>query len=683
MSKLTVPVSSAFRRQAWRAVLAILLFVVVYFLLLGLAFWVTYICALLAYKLINIGIINLLTIAGGLAILLFGVILTVFLLKFLMRSNQVDRSHLLEIREDEQPGLFRLIRETAQATGARFPKRVYLDADVNASVMYDSNFWSMFLPVKKNLILGLGLIQSLSVDELRATIAHEFGHFSQRSTKLGSYVYQVNRVIYDLMDEDHSFRDRLMRGGEGSWVVYAPAFLAMQVISVIQWILRRLYAVVNLNYLGLSREMEFHADAIAANVGGYEPMKSTLLKLPLSIAAWNTVLHFHYNRKEQGVKSGNLFPEHLFVIKLWAEQDGISVVNGFPQMTLEIYNRYKKTKLRYDDQWSSHPTETDRIARLEQLNTVVRSSNNRPATSLMENLEQVQLHFTTRVLEGMELAEAEGHLSLEQFCTAYEAQFRDEIWPPQYKGYYDTKNPASFEFPEELSAESATDLDDLFSTSQVKLAQSAAVLTLDIGTLYEIRAGELPIRTFEYEGEKYKQRQAKTLLSELEKQLEESLARLLENDVRIYQFFRSKEFEANRAPLLKKLYKDLFKSVKDVETFYHFNTALQHELAFVSVPTPNETIRAQFEKVAPLEEEVKGLIRVLLADDWCASVMPESMRTNFETYISDNWTYFLRVRYHDRNLEMLFKALHDTHLMAYRRLFHRKRVLLDYQVSLL
>jgi Zn-dependent protease with chaperone function len=56
----------------------------------------------------------------------------------------------------------------------------------------------MFLPIKKNLQIGIGLMNSLTQDELKAVLAHEFGHFSQKSMKIGSYVYYANQVIHNL-----------------------------------------------------------------------------------------------------------------------------------------------------------------------------------------------------------------------------------------------------------------------------------------------------------------------------------------------------------------------------------------------------------------------------------------------------------------------------------------------------
>ena len=99
----------------------------------------------------------------------------------------------IRITKEKEPALFQLIEETYQQVGAPAPKHVFLTTDVNAFVSYDSSFWSMFLLVKKNLTIGLGLINSTTVSEFKSILAHEFGHFSQRSMKVGSYTNQRRR----------------------------------------------------------------------------------------------------------------------------------------------------------------------------------------------------------------------------------------------------------------------------------------------------------------------------------------------------------------------------------------------------------------------------------------------------------------------------------------------------------
>src|SRR5690606_32387706 len=125
----------------------------------------------------------------GIGLAGLGVMVLFFLFKFLFKRQKIDRSGLIEITEKEHPRLFQFVRQLANETHTSFPQRIYLSPDVNASVFYNSSFWSMFLPVRKNLQIGLGLVNAVNLSEFKAIIAHEFGHFSQKSMKLGSYVY--------------------------------------------------------------------------------------------------------------------------------------------------------------------------------------------------------------------------------------------------------------------------------------------------------------------------------------------------------------------------------------------------------------------------------------------------------------------------------------------------------------
>ncbi|WP_435523453.1 M48 family metalloprotease, partial [Chryseobacterium indoltheticum] len=67
----------------------------------------------------------------------------------------------------------------------------------------------MFFPIQKNLTIGVGLINTTTKQELKAILSHEFGHFSQRSMKVGSYVYNVNQIIFNLVNDDASYRNSI------------------------------------------------------------------------------------------------------------------------------------------------------------------------------------------------------------------------------------------------------------------------------------------------------------------------------------------------------------------------------------------------------------------------------------------------------------------------------------------
>ena len=194
MNKITIEPSVNFKKQAAKAKRAIVLFVLFYLLILVLSMGLTAGCIYAGMMLI-VAFPKFITIVLGVGLASFGVLIFIFLVKFMFKSTQEDTSYLYEVTRKDQPELFSIIDELVQRIDTNFPKKVYLTPEVNAAVFYHTGFWTMFFPLKKNLKIGLGLVNASTKEELTAVLAHEFGHFSQNTLKVGSYIYNVNKAI--------------------------------------------------------------------------------------------------------------------------------------------------------------------------------------------------------------------------------------------------------------------------------------------------------------------------------------------------------------------------------------------------------------------------------------------------------------------------------------------------------
>jgi len=90
--------------------------------------------------------------------------------------------------ESQQPELFDVLRDVAAKTRQEMPAEVYLIPDVNAYVMYRGRN-------RRIMGLGLTLMESLSVEQFRAVVAHEFGHYANEDLKYGAWVYRTREAI--------------------------------------------------------------------------------------------------------------------------------------------------------------------------------------------------------------------------------------------------------------------------------------------------------------------------------------------------------------------------------------------------------------------------------------------------------------------------------------------------------
>lgn len=683
MTKSKVKLSQEFKTQTTLAITSIAFFAITYLIILSLAVGLTALCIYGGLTLIAAKP-TLITIGLGIGLASLGILVLFFLIKFIFKSNKVDRSHLYEIKKTDEPKLFALIEEIVTEVNTSFPKKVYLSPEVNASVFYDSNFWSMFFPIKKNLMIGIGLVNVVNTLELKAVLAHEFGHFSQKTMKLGSYVYNVNQVIFNMLTDNESYDDFIQKWADVSGYFSIFVLIAIKIIEGIKWILRKLYNVVNKNYLGLSREMEFHADEIAASVTGFEPMKNALMRLSLADHSYDQVLTFYNGKIKDNQKSENLFKEHLFVMNFLADYNKFPIENNFPKVTKDELNRFNKSKLIIKDQWASHPSTNDRIERLEKTNFSSSDKVDTPANEIFSKIEETQKLLTNNLFKNVIFEGEVSSLTLEDYKEQFEREFSENIFSSIYNNYYDNKNPMQFNLEASYSIDKTITIEELFSDQNVEMVYNAIALQNDIQTLKMIDDKTIVVKTFDYDGKKYKKQNCKQLLKTLNSELENLNHQIKENDFKIFGFFSNIETkqEHNNQNYLKELYMQFFEFDLQFDSKFETYTKLSNGLQFVSETNQIEDIKSKFRNLEPLESNFKEEIKKLMEDDLYKNEITKEIRDNFELYLSKKFEYFGRSMYFDNHLGMLFAALNNYSFLLSRGYFLQKKKLLDYQIKL-
>jgi Zn-dependent protease with chaperone function len=271
-------VDRAYRSRVAAMIGGLFVFLLLYLVVIALA-------GLVAYWLLSLPMPR----SGGRGTFLFLVIkfggalaaglLCLFLVKGLFKGHKVERSMHVALREADHSELFAFIRRVYQDTGSLAPRRVYVSPDVNAALVYDTSLLNLVIPPRKDLLIGLGLVNVVNLVEFKAVLAHEFGHFSQRSVGLGSYLYVANKVMQDVIYS----RDALDRFVD-QWAsidvrISFPAWGLKGVLWAVRGILSGMYRGLNLLHLSLSRQMEFNADNVAVSVTGSDALIHGLARL--------------------------------------------------------------------------------------------------------------------------------------------------------------------------------------------------------------------------------------------------------------------------------------------------------------------------------------------------------------------------------------------------------------------
>ncbi|MBE15809.1 MAG: hypothetical protein CL867_06135 [Cytophagaceae bacterium] len=681
MKTKDVQLSPDFRRQATKAIQSIVFFIMSYVILLVLAVALTFLCVFGSIALMSAKP-SLITLVVGIGLASVGILVLLFLIKFIFKSNKVDRSNLIEVNRAEQPQLFAMLDDIVEKVGTDFPKKVYLSAEVNASVFYDSSFWSMIFPVRKNLSIGMGLINTISASELKAILAHEFGHFSQKTMKVSSYVYYVNQVIFNLLNDNDNYHNLVHRWANIHGIFALFVLLAQKVIEGIQKTLRYLYGIVNKNYLSLSREMEFHADEIAASITGYEPLKTSLLRMQLADISFNEVLSFYEDKIKENLKSQNIYKEHTYVLHFFAKENKLPIIQGIPYIKEEELNKLNKSKLNIEDQWASHPSTEDRIERLEKTTWATIDTPHIHANDIIQNLEQLQHACTQKLFKVVVYQGEVSEITLEAFKEAHQEIYNSNVFAKAYNSYYDHKNPIGFDLKDIAQSTQKLDFETLFGPDKIDMVYTAVALDNDILILKQIAANELPVKTFDYDGKKYKKSESKALQNQLKTQYEDVQASIKENDKAIYSYYLQLEQQLDHTPRLKAYYQEFFAFDHDFNAKFEVYTAMMNQLIFTNEITPPEDIILNFDRLKSYEHKLKTHLKSILEDELYTSELTPDIRSSFEKYLEKQWVYFNKDQYLERHLEILSAALNNFAFIYSRGYFLLKKKVLDYQEQL-
>lgn len=632
--------SPEFRNSVSGVIISIIVFFLFYLLLIAAAAMV-----MLAAGWAGITLIaakpSFITLAAGAGIIALGIMLFVFLFKFIFSSTKDENLYRIEIKEREHPELFSFIRNLNRDTQTKFPKKIFLSPEVNAMVFYNSSFWSLFFPVRKNLEIGLGLVNALNVSEFKAVLAHEFGHFSQRSMKVGSYIYTVNKVIYNLVYEYDNWDNTLSSWAQTGGIFGFFAGITFWLVERVRSILKVAYNLINVSYMKLSREMEYHADLIAISVSGNESFKSALRKIEFSSFAYDYTAGYLNSLASNEKASEDIYLNHSFTTSFLARHNKISVQDGNPTITDEdIENNVIKSRVNIKDQWASHPTLNDREQNIGKVN-IETQVNTDSAWTLFSNPEELkkqvtrnlyQIGFPNVIFKPLDNSEFQGFV---------ETEINKFKISEEYNGFYEDRYLSTFEFKELISSGTSKKFQELYSKGNIEKIKRLESNKVDLEVLGQISLKQIQTKYFEFDNKKYKRKDARELINSLKNEIkkEEQFIVDIDKDSFIYNYQNSKS--ANKEKELVELYQSYFQVASTLKSVDEINVKFQNfaNSLYTKPRWTEDEIKQLAAELSSLEKQFRDFLKSQDVQSLTEHIDSEEQKEVLKEYVNNSKFY--------------------------------------------
>jgi Zn-dependent protease with chaperone function len=417
--------SGVYLWHAWLAMASLLVFIVLYCLLAGWFTWTAYRTIAEVIVRQNLGYIFVATGATFLA---------VFMLKGLFFIKRGRSPNAIEITAGEQPRLFEYLHRLADEAGAPRPARVFLSARVNAAVFYDLSLLSLVFPSRKNLEIGLALVNVLTLSEIKAVLAHEFGHFAQRSMAIGSWVYIAHQIAEQIVVK-RDFLDRALQSLSRedpriAWVGWLMSLIVWSLRSLMDTLLR----IVLLAERALSRQMEFQADLVAVSLTGSDELVHALHKLQAADDAWGRTLDFTDSEIREGRIPHDLFAVQTRIIEKTAQvlnDDNYGKIPAKTSSNPAQHRVFKTTFAQPPQMWSTHPASADREENAKR-HYLHAPHDARSAWLLFDDVDTVKQSITHYLIGDADATTA----SSEDTYESVDARYHLLQYHPRYQGVY-------------------------------------------------------------------------------------------------------------------------------------------------------------------------------------------------------------------------------------------------------
>ncbi|MBP2705132.1 M48 family metalloprotease [Microbispora sp. RL4-1S] len=182
----------------------------------------------------------------------------------LVNRRREEEETGVAVGREHEPLLWQTVEELAARVGTRPPDEIRLVAEVNAAVGEDTS-WLGLRAGRRRMYIGMPLLMTLTVDETRAVLGHELGHYSGAHTRLGAPVYRGRVAVIAAVRSlgNHAFVQRI-------FYYYAKLFLRVS--------------------LAVSRRQELEADRFAVAITSREAAGTALRKVHGTATVWRLFL---------------------------------------------------------------------------------------------------------------------------------------------------------------------------------------------------------------------------------------------------------------------------------------------------------------------------------------------------------------------------------------------------------
>lgn len=223
----------------------------------------------------------------GLGIVVFGTGMAILIGIYYLFFPPKRKTLGVILDKNEEKILWNVLEEVANEIKARPINKIIITPEVGIGVYLEGNiFLAVFGGGRRVLEIGLPSLHELSIDEFKAILAHEYGHFSNKDTQWTPFTYAMGNSLISTLRATPGPSES--GNQDGSWV------RGIISLNPAYWLLLLFVKLFSSITSGFSRIREVMADIYSMELYGGKAFHDGLLKIATNDTVFREIIESKY-----------------------------------------------------------------------------------------------------------------------------------------------------------------------------------------------------------------------------------------------------------------------------------------------------------------------------------------------------------------------------------------------------
>ncbi len=345
------------------------------FLLFVLLPYLVYLMLFSFYSAVTLGVYGFWLMSGAsripvvipiaLIVIVFGTGIAVLVGFFYLLFPPKKKPFGIELKKSDEPKLWSLVCEVAKSAGSTAVDRIYASPFPGIGVYTNGSvIGSVFGTGQKVLEVGLPSIYNMKIGEFKAILAHEYGHFSNKDTRWGSFTYTMENSLISTLRAMPGPSENAQDGTLSALLSYNPAY----------WILYFFVKLFSKVTNGFSRIREVLADKRSCELFGGNNFSNGLSRVALNDKVFFEIVESKY--VPELLKENQVFTSFGKAMEIAYGKDNKKVIE---ELKNDILN------FQGDENYSTHPKLKVRIEYSKRFGDKTEKKDKEPTGKLFED----------------------------------------------------------------------------------------------------------------------------------------------------------------------------------------------------------------------------------------------------------------------------------------------------------